>query len=59
LPPPFLSFLNSLFHGMDFRSRVQPKPFSPSGFLIALLLLSGWALLAGTLFAWLHHRLAD
>lgn len=58
-PGPFLSFLNSLFHGMDFSSMVQPKPFAASGFLIALLLLRGWALLAGTFFAWLRNRLAD
>ena len=43
-PGPFLGFINSLFHGMDFNSLVQPRPFAWSGFLVALLLLSGWAL---------------
>ncbi len=50
-PGPFLGFMNSLFHGMDFSAMVQPRPFAWSGFLVALLLLSGWTLLAGTFFA--------
>jgi hypothetical protein len=58
-PGPFLGFMNSLFHGMDFSGMVQPRPFAWSGFLVALLLLSGWALLAGTFFAWLRNRLTD
>ena len=58
-PGPSLGFMNSLFHGMDFSGMVQPRPFAWSGFLVALLLLSSWALLAGTFFAWLRDRLAD
>jgi 2TM family of unknown function (DUF5676) len=57
-PGAFLGFTNSLFHGIDFSSMVQPRPFAWSGFLVALLVLSGWALLAGTFFAWLVNRLA-
>lgn len=56
-PGPFLSFMNNLFHGMDFTSMVQPRPFAWLGFLAALLVLSTWALLAGTFFAWLLNRL--
>ncbi|MDO8777198.1 MAG: DUF5676 family membrane protein [Burkholderiaceae bacterium] len=56
-PGPFLSFMNNLFHGMDFTSMVQPRPFAWSGFLAALLVLSTWALLAGAFFAWLLNRL--
>ena len=56
-PGPFLSFMNNLFHGMDFSSMVQPRPFAWPGFLTALLLLSTWALLAGVFFAWLLNRL--
>ena len=56
-PGPFLSFMNSLFHGMDFTSMVRPGPFGWGGFLVALLLLSAWALLAGAFFAWIHNRL--
>ena len=58
-PGPFLGFMNSLFHGMDFSAMVQPRSLSWSGFVVALLLLSGWALLGGTFFAWLRNRLAD
>ena len=56
-PGPFLSFMNNLFHGMDFSSMVQPQLFAWSGFLSALLVLSTWALLAGVFFAWLLNRL--
>ena len=56
-PGPFLSFMNSLFHGMDFTSMVRPAPFEWGGFVVALLLLSAWALLAGAFFAWIHNRL--
>ena len=56
-PGPFLGFMNNLFHGMDFSSMVRQRPFEWVGFLTALLVLSGWALLAGTFFAWLLNRL--
>jgi hypothetical protein len=56
-PGLFLSFMNSLFHGMDFSSMVQPRPFAWPGFLAALLVLGTWALLAGVFFAWLLNRL--
>lgn len=58
-PGPFLGFMISLFHGMDFSGIVRPRPFAWSGFLVALLLLGGWALLAGAFFAWLRNRRAD
>jgi len=57
-PGPFLAFMNNLFHGMDFSALVQPGPFAWSGFLSALLILSGWALAAGTFFAWLSRCFA-
>ena len=56
-PGPFLGFMNNLFHGMDFSSMVRPRPFAWTGFLAALLVLSGWALLAGIFFGWLFNRL--
>ncbi len=57
-PGPFLDFMNSLFHGMDFSPMVQSRPFAWPGFLLALLVLSLWALLAGSFFAALFNRLA-
>lgn len=56
-PGAFMSFMNSLFHGMDFSSLVRTSPFSWSGFLIVLLVLSAWAMLAGAFFAWVSNRL--
>ena len=56
-PGPFLGFMNNLFHGMDFSTMVRPQPFAWAGFLVALLVLSTWALLAGAFFSWLFNRL--
>ena len=56
-PGPFLSFMNNLFHGMDFSGMVQPRPFAWPGFVVALFVLSMWSLLAGVFFAWLLNRL--
>ena len=56
-PGPFLSFMNSLFHGMDFSRMARSGPFVWEGFLIALFLLSGWAVLAAAFYAWLHNLL--
>ncbi len=49
--------MNNLFHGMDFSSMVQPRPFAWPGFFAALLVLSAWALIAGVFFVWLLNRL--
>lgn len=58
-PGPFLGFMNSLFHGMDFSAMVEPPAFAWSGFGAALLVLCVWALLAGTFFKWLLARLTS
>ena len=57
-PGPFLIFINDLFHGTDFSSLVQPEPFAWSGFVSALLIRGGWALAAGTFFAWFSRCFA-
>ena len=56
-PGPFLSFMNSLFHGMDFTSMVQPRRFAWLGLFAALVVLSLWALFAGAFFGGLPNRL--
>ena len=56
-PNPFLGFMNSLFHGLDFTSLMTSAPFSWGGFVEAVLVLSIWAFLAGTFFGWLRLRL--
>jgi len=49
--------MNSLFHGMDFSGMVQARPFSWAGFLMALIILSFWALFTGSFFSWLLSRM--
>ena len=56
-PGPSLSLMNGLFHGMDFSSMVQPHTFALLEFVIALCVLTVWAFLMGTFFAWLRDRL--
>ena len=58
-PGPFMSFMNSLFHGMDFTVLLKPGSFSLSGFVAALLVMAIWSFLAGTFYGWLRQRLAD
>lgn len=57
-PGPFLSFMNNLFHGIDFTAMVQPSAFSLPGFALLLVVLSCWAMLAGAFYTWMHRRLA-
>ena len=54
---PFLGFMNSLFHGMDFTPLVKATAFSWRGFLEALTVMFVWAFLAGTFFGWLRQRM--
>jgi hypothetical protein len=57
-PGLFLGFMSDLFHGMDFGPLVRPSSFAIADFVVALLVLAVWALLAGTFFAWVANRLA-
>ncbi len=54
-PGAFMTLMNNLFHGLDFSSLVQPRPFSWSGFLSSLFILSIWTFFAGVFFAWIAH----
>ena len=54
-PGPFLEFINSLFHGINFLSLIGPAPFSWGAFLVALLVMTVWAFLAGTFFGWVRR----
>lgn len=56
-PRPFLGFMNSLFHGMDFSPLLRPASFSAAGFLEAAVVMAVWAFLAGTFYGWLRQRL--
>ena len=57
-PETAASFMNGLFHGLDFR-RLQSGPtlFNFGAFLSALVVMAAWAFAVGTLFSWICHRL--
>ena len=57
VPGPFLSFMNSLFHGMDFTPLLKPAAFAWGDFIEATLVMTVWSFLAGTFFGWLRQRL--
>lgn len=57
-PGPFMTFMNSLFHGMSFNALLKPGTFSLLGFIGALLVLAIWSFLAGTFYGWLRQRLS-
>lgn len=48
---PSISFLNALFHGLDFRKLITDSPFSLSAFLYALVVLAVAAYVLGFIFA--------
>ena len=56
-PGPFMTFMNSLFHGMDFTPLLKPTNFAWGSFVGALVVMSVWAFFAGSFFAWLRQRL--
>ena len=56
-PRPFMGFMNSLFHGLDFTPLMKAMDFSWGGFVEAILVMSFWTFLAGVFFAWLHRQL--
>jgi hypothetical protein len=55
-PGPFIGFMNNLFYGLDFSPLLRQAPFSWSGFIEALVVMSVWSFLAGTFFEWLRRR---
>jgi hypothetical protein len=53
-PDAAASFMNSLFHGLDFRKlQGEASLFTFNGFLYAELVLMAWAFAMGVLFTWL------
>ena len=53
------TFMNALFHGLDFRRlQVGAAAFSFAAFAYALGVLVAWAFALGTLFAWIQRRVA-
>lgn len=57
LPDASMTFMNALFHGLDFRKLAAgPVPFEFSGFFFALFVAVVWAFALGVLFGWLLDR---
>ncbi len=57
-PDPFISFMNALFHGLDFRALQSTEPYTWSSFFYALVVTAAWGFALGAYFAWLHNLLS-
>ena len=53
----FLTFMNNLFHGLNFTNLITTEPFSMGGFVYAVAVISFWAVLIGSFYEWLRRRL--
>ena len=56
-PQASLTWVNSLFHGLDFTAMVRPRTFTWSGFLFAMAVLAIWGFALGAFYNWLASRL--
>lgn len=54
-PDQFMTFMNALFHGLDFSELARSEPYSWSAFLYALVVLALWAFAIGAFFAWIRN----
>lgn len=56
-PEAAASFMNALFHGLDFRMLQSARPsFTFGGFAYALVVLVAWVFALGALFDWISER---
>ena len=53
----FLTFMNNLFHGLDFTNLLTAQPFSIQGFVYVLFVIGLWGVLIGSFYSWLRCRL--
>ena len=57
-PEAAASFMNGLFHGLDFRKlQAGPTLFSFGSFLYSMVVLAAWAFGFGVVFGWISGRL--
>lgn len=54
---PAIDFLNTLFHGLDFRKLQMAAVFSFTGFVYVLAIMMVWAFLIGAIFSALWNAL--
>ena len=56
-PESAVTFMNGLFHGLDFRKlQVGAALFTFGSFLYALVAMMAWAFGLGALFGWMQRR---
>jgi hypothetical protein len=56
-PEAAASFMNALFHGLDFRKlQGGPALFSFGSFLYALAVMMAWTFALGTIYGWVQGR---
>jgi ABC-type branched-subunit amino acid transport system permease subunit len=57
-PDAAMTFMNALFHGLDFRKlQSGPSPFDFGSFAFALFAAVVWAFVFGAVFGWIADRL--
>ena len=57
-PDAAMTFMNALFHGLDFRKlQSGPALFDFGSFFFALLVAVVWAFVLGAVFGWITDRL--
>lgn len=56
-PQASLTWMNSLFHGLDFTTMMRPRAFTWGGFLAAIVVLAISGLALGAFYNWLASRL--
>jgi hypothetical protein len=57
LPEPFMDFMSTLFHGLDFRRLQTSRVLTWWAALYPAILFAIWFFAAGVFFAWLHNML--
>ena len=56
-PEAAATFMNGLFHGLDFRKlQSGPALFSFGSFVYALVVMMVWAFVLGSIYGWLQDR---
>lgn len=59
LPEPFMNFVNSLFHGLDFRRLQTGEPFSWWDTAYPAIVFAIWFFAVGVFFAWLGNKVGN
>ena len=55
-PETAVTFMNALFHGLDFRKLQGATSFAFGSFIYAVSVMTLWAFVLGTAYSWLKTR---